>query len=122
MKDFESFLEERLNKNEEISLGIDINEATLLAAEIHQLASQLDLIDVHHHMHGATPAPPTYKQGKQQLDFTFITPGILAALLTAGFLPSNIQFILDHQTVYVDFDSAIFFNDNYNNPIDSSKQ
>eukprot|EP00957_Ditylum_brightwellii_P130735 9974329-Ditylum_brightwellii.AAC.1 len=62
MKDFESFLEERFNKNEEIILGIDVNKATLPAAEIHQLAHQLDLIDAHHHMHGATPALPTYKQ------------------------------------------------------------
>eukprot|EP00957_Ditylum_brightwellii_P041618 3152368-Ditylum_brightwellii.AAC.1 len=77
---------------------------------------------MHHHMHGATPAPPTYKQGKHQLDFTFITLGILPALLTAGFLPFNIPFILDHWTIYADFDSAILFNRNYNNPIDSSKQ
>eukprot|EP00957_Ditylum_brightwellii_P211251 15365952-Ditylum_brightwellii.AAC.2 len=62
MKDFESFLEERLNKNEEIILGIDVNKATSPGAEIHQLACQLDLIDVHHHMHVTTLAPPTYKQ------------------------------------------------------------
>eukprot|EP00957_Ditylum_brightwellii_P197215 15025302-Ditylum_brightwellii.AAC.1 len=61
MKYFESFLEERLNKNEGIILRIDVNKETLPAAEIHQLARQLDLIDVHHHMHGATLAPPTYK-------------------------------------------------------------
>eukprot|EP00957_Ditylum_brightwellii_P147201 11208586-Ditylum_brightwellii.AAC.1 len=62
MKDFEYFLEERLNKNEEIVLRIDVNEATSLAAEVHQLAHQLDLIGVHHHMHGATLEPLTYKQ------------------------------------------------------------
>eukprot|EP00957_Ditylum_brightwellii_P111324 8490138-Ditylum_brightwellii.AAC.1 len=61
IKDFEYFLEERLNKNEEIIIGIDVNEATLPAAEIYQLAHQLDLIDMHHHMHGVTLAPPTYK-------------------------------------------------------------
>eukprot|EP00957_Ditylum_brightwellii_P144812 11029962-Ditylum_brightwellii.AAC.1 len=121
MKDFEYFLEERLNKNEEIILGIYVNEATSLAAEIQQLACQLDLIDVHHHMHGATPAPPTYKRGKHQLDFTFIMPGILPVLLTAGFLPFNIPFISDHWTIYADFDSAILFNGEYNNPIDSGK-
>eukprot|EP00957_Ditylum_brightwellii_P157698 12003074-Ditylum_brightwellii.AAC.1 len=38
MKDFEYFLEKRLNKNEEIVLGIDVNEATLPAAEIQQCA------------------------------------------------------------------------------------
>eukprot|EP00957_Ditylum_brightwellii_P167883 12779877-Ditylum_brightwellii.AAC.1 len=61
-EDFKSFLEIWLNKNKEIILGIDINKAAVPAAEIHQLAHQLDLIDVHHHMHGATLAPPTYKQ------------------------------------------------------------
>eukprot|EP00957_Ditylum_brightwellii_P024818 1875681-Ditylum_brightwellii.AAC.1 len=73
-------------------------------------------------MHGATLAPHTYKQGKHQLDFTFITPNILPALLTAGFLPFNILFILDHRTIYADFDSAILFSGEYNNPIDSGKK
>eukprot|EP00957_Ditylum_brightwellii_P206411 15348310-Ditylum_brightwellii.AAC.1 len=122
MKDFEYFLEEWLNKKEEIILGIDVNEANLLTTEIQQLARQLDLIDVHHHMHGGTQAPSTYQQGKHQLDFTFISPGILPSLLTAGFLPFNILFKLDHQTIYADFDSAILFNSECNNPIDSSKQ
>eukprot|EP00957_Ditylum_brightwellii_P010136 765597-Ditylum_brightwellii.AAC.1 len=54
MKDFVYFLEEQLNKNEEIILGIDINEANLPATEIQQLACQLDLINVHHHLHGDT--------------------------------------------------------------------
>eukprot|EP00957_Ditylum_brightwellii_P152863 11635288-Ditylum_brightwellii.AAC.1 len=73
-------------------------------------------------MHGATLAPPTYKQGKHQLDFIFITPGIVPALLTAGSLPFNIPFISNHRAIYADFDSAILFNGEYNNPIDSSKQ
>eukprot|EP00957_Ditylum_brightwellii_P178734 13614149-Ditylum_brightwellii.AAC.1 len=73
-------------------------------------------------MHGTTLAPPTYQWGKHQLDLTFIPLGILPVLLPVGFLPFNTLFILDHWTIYPDFDSAILFNGKYNKSIDLSKQ
>eukprot|EP00957_Ditylum_brightwellii_P112071 8545680-Ditylum_brightwellii.AAC.2 len=74
VKDFEVFLEEHLNKNEELILGIYVNEEDSPDAEIQQLACQLDVIDAHQHLHGTKRAPAKYKQGHHQLDFLFIMP------------------------------------------------
>eukprot|EP00957_Ditylum_brightwellii_P084223 6404187-Ditylum_brightwellii.AAC.1 len=73
MTDFESFLEDHLNKNEEIIVGIDINKDDSPKAEIKQLMQHLDMIDVHSHLPGEAKAPSTYQRGKNQLDFIFIT-------------------------------------------------
>eukprot|EP00957_Ditylum_brightwellii_P148183 11282846-Ditylum_brightwellii.AAC.3 len=99
---------------------MDVNEEDSPAAEIQQLACQLDLINAHHHLHGNERAPTTYKWGHHQLDFLFITPGILPSLMAAGFLPFNISFISDHHTICADFDTDLLFNGVYNNPTDQS--
>eukprot|EP00957_Ditylum_brightwellii_P124131 9462552-Ditylum_brightwellii.AAC.1 len=65
---------------------------------------RLDMINVHSHLHGEVKAPSTYQQGQNQLDFIFITSGILLSLLTAGFLQFNVPFVSDHCTIYADFD------------------
>eukprot|EP00957_Ditylum_brightwellii_P135276 10314866-Ditylum_brightwellii.AAC.1 len=120
MKDFEVFLEEHLNKNKELILGIDVNEEDSPDVEIQQLACQLDLIDAHQHLRGTERAPATYKRGHHQLDFLFITPGILPSLMAARFLPYNILFISNHCVIYADFDTDLLFNGVYNNPTDQS--
>ena len=74
--DFEQFLEERLNASEEIILGMDVNEEDSPMAELKQIMSSMNLIDVHNHLHDENPAPTTYQWGTQQLDFLFISPGI----------------------------------------------
>eukprot|EP00957_Ditylum_brightwellii_P012937 977357-Ditylum_brightwellii.AAC.1 len=71
---------------------MDANEEDSPTAELRQIMSSLNLIDVHNHLHDKNPAPTTYQRGTQQLDFLFISPGILPSLLTAGFLPYNIPF------------------------------
>eukprot|EP00957_Ditylum_brightwellii_P164704 12540370-Ditylum_brightwellii.AAC.1 len=43
MEDFESFLEDRLNKEEELIVGIDINEENAEGADIRRLCTNLDL-------------------------------------------------------------------------------
>eukprot|EP00957_Ditylum_brightwellii_P160423 12213013-Ditylum_brightwellii.AAC.1 len=45
MEDFESFLENRLNKGEELIVGIDINKENAEGADIRRLCSSLDLVD-----------------------------------------------------------------------------
>eukprot|EP00957_Ditylum_brightwellii_P194977 14855418-Ditylum_brightwellii.AAC.1 len=57
MTDFESFLEDHLNKNEENIVGMDVNKEDLPKAEIKQLMQLLDMIDVHSHLHGEAKAP-----------------------------------------------------------------
>eukprot|EP00957_Ditylum_brightwellii_P172934 13166008-Ditylum_brightwellii.AAC.1 len=69
MEDLESFLENRLNKGEELIVGIDINKENAEGADIRRLCTSLDLVDVHHHLHGETEVPTTYQRGKHQLDF-----------------------------------------------------
>eukprot|EP00957_Ditylum_brightwellii_P019513 1472114-Ditylum_brightwellii.AAC.1 len=83
MEDFESFLEDRLNKGEELIDSININQENAEGADIRCLCTDLDLVDVHHQFHGETDAPSTYQRGKHQLDFLFISSGILPVLLTA---------------------------------------
>eukprot|EP00957_Ditylum_brightwellii_P045943 3485328-Ditylum_brightwellii.AAC.1 len=71
---------------------MDVNEEDSPEAEIKQLMQRLDMIDVHNYLHGETKAPSTYQRGKNQLDFIFITSGILPSLLTAEFLQFNAPF------------------------------
>eukprot|EP00957_Ditylum_brightwellii_P066715 5062549-Ditylum_brightwellii.AAC.1 len=99
MTDFESFLKDHLNKNEEIIVGMDVNKEDLPEAEIEQLMQRLDMIDVHSHLHSKAKAPSTYQQGKIQLNFFFITSGILPSPLTARFLQFNVPFVSDHCTI-----------------------
>eukprot|EP00957_Ditylum_brightwellii_P195321 14880947-Ditylum_brightwellii.AAC.1 len=51
MIDFEAFLEDNLNKNEEIILGMDVNEEDYPEAEIKQLMRRLNMIDVHNYLY-----------------------------------------------------------------------
>eukprot|EP00957_Ditylum_brightwellii_P173743 13228114-Ditylum_brightwellii.AAC.1 len=122
MEDFESFLEDRLNKGAELIVGIDINEENAEGADIRHLCTNLDLVDVHHHLHGEIDAPSTYQRGKNQLDFLFISSGILPALLTAGFLPFNIPFVSDHCTIFANFDTDMLFNGSINNPLNIARR
>eukprot|EP00957_Ditylum_brightwellii_P078237 5948881-Ditylum_brightwellii.AAC.1 len=64
MTDFETFLKDHLNKNEEIIVEMDINEEDLPKTEIKQLMWWLDMIDVHCHLHSEAKAPSTYQRGK----------------------------------------------------------
>eukprot|EP00957_Ditylum_brightwellii_P020105 1516739-Ditylum_brightwellii.AAC.1 len=57
MTDFKAFLEDHLNKNEEIIVGMDVNEEDSPKAEIKQLMRRLDMIDVHNHLRGEAKAP-----------------------------------------------------------------
>eukprot|EP00957_Ditylum_brightwellii_P114444 8725349-Ditylum_brightwellii.AAC.1 len=84
MTDFEAFLEDHLNKNKEIIVGMDVNEEDSPKAEIKQLMQCLDMINVHNHLHIEAKAPSMYQQGKNQPDFIFITSGTLLSLLTAS--------------------------------------
>eukprot|EP00957_Ditylum_brightwellii_P187780 14298351-Ditylum_brightwellii.AAC.1 len=120
MKDFEVFLEEHFNKHKEFILGIDVNEEDSPAAEIQQLACQLDLIDAQQPLCGTKRAPATYKRDHHQLDFLLIKAGILPLLMAAGFLPYNILFISNPCTIYTDFDTDLLFHGVYNNPMDQN--
>eukprot|EP00957_Ditylum_brightwellii_P037022 2803047-Ditylum_brightwellii.AAC.1 len=62
---------------------MDVNEEGSPKSEIKQLIRCLYMIDVHNHLHGEAKVPSTYQQGKNQLDYIFITSGILPSLLTA---------------------------------------
>eukprot|EP00957_Ditylum_brightwellii_P159408 12134495-Ditylum_brightwellii.AAC.1 len=61
MIDLEAFLENHLNKNEEIIVGMGVNEEDSPEAEIKHLMQRLDMIDVHNHLHGETRAPSMYQ-------------------------------------------------------------
>eukprot|EP00957_Ditylum_brightwellii_P050669 3841672-Ditylum_brightwellii.AAC.1 len=69
MTDFKAFLEDHLNKNEEITVGMDVNEEDSPEVEIKQLMRCLNMIDVHNYLHGEAKAPSTYQRGKNQLKF-----------------------------------------------------
>eukprot|EP00957_Ditylum_brightwellii_P072774 5531072-Ditylum_brightwellii.AAC.1 len=67
-------------------------------------------------------ASSTYQWGKHQLDFLFISLGILPALLSAGFLPFKFPFVSDHCTIYADFDIDMLLNGSINNPLDIARR
>eukprot|EP00957_Ditylum_brightwellii_P200368 15275771-Ditylum_brightwellii.AAC.1 len=66
--------------------------------------------------------PNTYQHGDKHIDYIFITPALIPALWSTGFLPFNIPFISDHGATYADFDEEILFTGKTNNPVDSAQR
>eukprot|EP00957_Ditylum_brightwellii_P086282 6565998-Ditylum_brightwellii.AAC.1 len=83
LTNFEDFLDLRLEKGEEIIIGMDTNEPYGKNSNITALCTKLNLAYANHHLHGKDNTLTTYQRGHQQIDFVFATPGLLQGILTA---------------------------------------
>eukprot|EP00957_Ditylum_brightwellii_P063281 4802633-Ditylum_brightwellii.AAC.1 len=49
----------------------------------------------------------TYQHSNSYLDYILITPALIPALKSTGFLLFNILFLADHGSIYADFDEEL---------------
>eukprot|EP00957_Ditylum_brightwellii_P003232 246246-Ditylum_brightwellii.AAC.1 len=75
-------MEELQDKDHELVLSLAANEDTTEAGSFQQFIEEGDLIDVYKHLH-PNSHPATYIQGQNRLDYVFITPGLIPALVAA---------------------------------------
>ena len=59
--------------------------------------------------HTETHPPPTYRRGRERIDFIFVSVGLLTSITRSGILPYDQYFIADHRPCYLDFDSNLLF-------------
>eukprot|EP00957_Ditylum_brightwellii_P188785 14369899-Ditylum_brightwellii.AAC.1 len=78
LKDLTAFMDELLDKDHELD--------TVEAGDFKGFIDENDLIDVYRHLHLDSHLA-TYLRGNTQLDYVLITPGLLPAVLAAGYLP-----------------------------------
>eukprot|EP00957_Ditylum_brightwellii_P076727 5831878-Ditylum_brightwellii.AAC.1 len=106
--DLSTFMEELQDKDHELVLSLHANEDTIEASSFKQFIEEEDLINMYKHLH-SNLHPATYIQGQKMLDYVFITPGLIPALVAAGYLPFHMGIFLDHRTLFVDFDPEVLF-------------
>eukprot|EP00957_Ditylum_brightwellii_P108712 8292384-Ditylum_brightwellii.AAC.1 len=91
-------------QEEELIIGIDANDTDRATTDFRRLSKQCDLVDVFTHLHPDETPPHTYQRGGNRIDYILITPALIPALRSTGFLPFNIPFMSDHGSAYADFD------------------
>jgi hypothetical protein len=62
--------------------------------------------------HTDTAPPPTYRRGKERIDYIFVSAGLLQSVIRSGILPYDQYFIADHRPCYLDFDLVLLFGNN----------
>eukprot|EP00957_Ditylum_brightwellii_P167407 12744444-Ditylum_brightwellii.AAC.1 len=97
---------------------MDANGVDCANPKFEKFHTNNDLVDVFLHLHLNIITPPTYQCGDNRLDYTFITPYLVPALRSTGFLPYNIPFTPDHRAAYADFDEDLLFMGTTNNLLD----
>lgn len=130
--DLQSWLEHKISLNYSIILSIDANEGlqnkkgkyfpvafslnhplpiTGHDGSIATLITTCGLCDPLCLHHTTSPPPPTYKRGKDRIDYIFVSTGILPAVIRSGLFPYDQVFIADHRPCYIDLDSTILFQE-----------
>jgi hypothetical protein len=117
LQDFSDFVGSRIKQDKELIIGMDANNDNQDQSDLRRFLRQNDLVDVF----GVTP-PNTYQRGDKCIDYIFITPALIPALQSTGFLTFNLPFTSDHGAAYVDFDEEILFMGKTNNPVDSAQR
>jgi hypothetical protein len=59
--------------------------------------------------HTEFPPPPTYRRGKERIDYIFVSFDLLPVVIRSGILNYDQHFIADHRPCYLDFDSKQLF-------------
>jgi hypothetical protein len=68
------------------------------------------LVDPLARQHSSRPIPPSHDRGSERIDFIFITPSIMPAVLSSGCLSSHSIFNSDHRAYFLDLDPTIIFS------------
>eukprot|EP00957_Ditylum_brightwellii_P030010 2271497-Ditylum_brightwellii.AAC.1 len=76
---FGKFVEERLNKNKELLVGIDVKGDNNEGSNIKMVFEKHDLINAHKYLHGDSISPKTNRSRSHQTDYIMITSGLLTA-------------------------------------------
>eukprot|EP00957_Ditylum_brightwellii_P128210 9778363-Ditylum_brightwellii.AAC.1 len=95
---------------------MDANDDNQDQSDLWRFLRQNDLVNVFEHLHTGVTPPHTYQRGDKRIDYMFITPALIPALRSTGFLPFNLPFTSDHGATYVDFDEETLFMGKTNNP------
>eukprot|EP00957_Ditylum_brightwellii_P140010 10668818-Ditylum_brightwellii.AAC.1 len=76
-------LESQLDNDHEVVLLLDANENLKVGSPLLSMLSDLNLLNVHAHLHPALSPPATYQRGSDCIDYMFISPGLIPALTKA---------------------------------------
>jgi hypothetical protein len=131
--DLQAWLEEKINNNHEIILGIDANETydpdtpgascpliykegiptfnKLHDGTLKTLVSSCGLQDSLAFQHSSRPFPASHIRGSSRIDFIFVTSGISSSAQSSGSMSFHSIFHSDYRAYYVDFSSSSLFAD-----------
>ena len=108
----------RKDKNHQIIVGIDANESSRQkgTSRIRDFAINTGLIDCHHYFHPELPETPTHAEGSKQIDYCFVSPGIIPSVTRCGILPLNYAAQSDHRSLYIDIDTTCVLGGKWKEP------
>eukprot|EP00957_Ditylum_brightwellii_P169735 12919743-Ditylum_brightwellii.AAC.1 len=118
LQEFSKFVESRIVQNKELIIGMDANDKDKINSDFRKFYTSNDLVEIFGHLHPGVIPPNTYQHGGNCIDYIFITPSLIPALASTGFLLFNVPFVSDHSATYVVFDKEILFMGELNNPIE----
>eukprot|EP00957_Ditylum_brightwellii_P000692 54421-Ditylum_brightwellii.AAC.1 len=119
---FTAFIDEKIGNDKELIISIDVNETDAETTDLHKFSHNNDLVDAFKHAHPDITPPSIYQQSNNRLNYIFLTPALLPALLPVGVLPFNVPFLTDHGSLLADFDEEILLQGSINNPIDGTRR
>eukprot|EP00957_Ditylum_brightwellii_P109952 8387011-Ditylum_brightwellii.AAC.1 len=99
---------------------MDANNTDQANSDFNKFHNKCNLVEVFAHLHPGTTPPHTYQCGDSRIDYIFITPALIPAPQSTGYLPFNNLFMSDHGSTYVDFDTEILMMGKTNDPVDAA--
>jgi hypothetical protein len=83
-------------------------------AVIHHISNQCTLIDIWKWQHPCSDEPNTYLGGQTRIDYALVSPALEPAVTAVGYQPFHHTAITDHRALFVDFNTAQLFGNEYN--------
>eukprot|EP00957_Ditylum_brightwellii_P006571 497852-Ditylum_brightwellii.AAC.1 len=101
---------------------MDANDKDKINSDLRKLYTSNDLVEEFGHLHPGVTLPNTYQRSKNHTDYIFVTPALIPALKSMGFLPFNVLFVSNHSAAYAEFDKEILFRGKLNNPFEGANR
>eukprot|EP00957_Ditylum_brightwellii_P021546 1624495-Ditylum_brightwellii.AAC.1 len=122
LKDFTTFVEDRIAKDKELKIRLDANNVDPGSSDIKAFITSNDLVEVFSHLRQDVTPPNTYKHSNNHLCYILITPALISALKSTGFLLFNIPFLADYGSMYTDLHEEMLCLGEFKNPVDRASR
>eukprot|EP00957_Ditylum_brightwellii_P057421 4353936-Ditylum_brightwellii.AAC.1 len=119
-QNFNKFIEGQVERDKELIITIGANEVDIANSDIRTFHNRHEPTKVFAHKHPYVTPPHTYQCSNNKIDYLCVTLALIPTINAVGFLPFNVPFLIDHGSIFADFDEELLLLGHIINPIDRS--